>query len=335
MASISDYKLLTIIIPTFNRCEQVKQNLDLTIPQVLEHQDYVRIYISDNASTDGTSEMSREYLEKYPNNIFYFCQPQNITASPNFNHAVHAVNSEYVYILGDDDLLFPNFVQTVLGLIKNNPEIGLFHFNYLLGLNGSINCRLLHTRVDLQQCLKKYEDGKQFILEHLNGPSFISSNLFKRELWVNGVKSIKEDCCGYVWFSILLYGCLDYKCAYYNTPVLLQRFPAKNPYSKNFPLYYIVGLGRLFKYLNACCDGLYDKWIDYSQRNNFRNLLILISRVVYYRKFYKEKQKDVICYLKTPVSRVYFSLCLLPLPKFVMGKVAPFVVRSLKICGFN
>lgn len=332
MASISDYKLLTIVIPTFNRCEQIKENISLTIPQVMEYQDKVRIYVSDNASTDGTSEMIQDYLEKYPENIFYFCQPQNITASPNFNHAVHAVNSEYVYILGDDDLLFPNFIQTVLNLIKQNPEIGLFHFNYLFGYANLNKCKLMHENLYFthSDALKKYQNGHNFIQEHLNGPSFISSNLFKRSLWINGTEYVKEDCSGYVWFSILLYGSLDYPCAYYPFPLLIQRFPIVAAYSKNWPLYYIVGLGNLFEYLDEKCPGIYDEWIDFSQRKHLKELLCIISEIVYNRSFYKKNRSSVKKYVRNNfLVYMYFSACLLPMPQILMGKVAPFFVKLL------
>ena len=103
MENIKDFKLLTIIIPSFNRCNQLIENVNLVMSQVLRHTDQVRLYISDNASTDGTFNEMKKCQDKYPIGFSYYRQPENITASPNFNHAVHAVNSEYVYILGDDD----------------------------------------------------------------------------------------------------------------------------------------------------------------------------------------------------------------------------------------
>jgi len=331
----NDYKFLTVIIPTYNRCDQIIENLELTVPQILAYQDRVRIYISDNASTDGTKERVKPWLEKYPENIAYFCQEKNITASPNFNHAVHSINSDYIFVLGDDDVLFPNFIQTALTLIEKNPEIGLFHFNYLMGLNNLNDCRLLHVDINPNNMLKKYNNGESFILEHFNGPSFISSNLFKRSLWIDGTKSIKDDCPGYVWFSILLYGCLKHPCAYYSVPVLIQRIPQNNPYSKNWPLYYVVGLGNLFKHLDAECPRMYDSWIRESQYEHLRKMLLVLSESCFFRKFYKENRKKMAAHFKRNVVKIYFSLCLLPIPKFFMGKMIPYFVKSLKLLGMK
>ena len=183
--------------------------------------------------------------------------------------------------------------------------------------------------------LKKYNNGESFILEHFNGPSFISSNLFKRSLWIDGTKSIKDDCPGYVWFSILLYGCLKHPCAYYSVPVLIQRIPQNNPYSKNWPLYYVVGLGNLFKHLDAECPRMYDSWIRESQYEHLRKMLLVLSESCFFRKFYKENRKKMAAHFKRNVVKIYFSLCLLPIPKFFMGKMIPYFVKSLKLLGMK
>ena len=159
MSTIQDYKLLTIIIPTYNRCREVKENIEITLPQILEHKDKVRLYISDNASTDDTEKMIEKYTDQYPDLVFYYRQPKNITASPNFNHAVHAVNSDYVHILGDDDLLMPFTISVFLDLIEKNPQIGVFHFNYILGINDLEKCCLLYPQIGTSM-MKYYPSGK-------------------------------------------------------------------------------------------------------------------------------------------------------------------------------
>ena len=78
MSTIQDYKLLTIIIPTYNRCREVKENIEITLPQILEHKDKVRLYVSDNASTDDTEKMIEKYTDQYPDLVFYYRQPKNL-----------------------------------------------------------------------------------------------------------------------------------------------------------------------------------------------------------------------------------------------------------------
>mgnify|MGYP000241246436 FL=1 len=121
--------LLTVVIPTYNRADILSTTLSFVIPQVLEHKDEVHIYISDNASTDNTKENVEKIMKQYPDLITYFCQEKNLTASPNFNDAVHRVNSEYVYLLSDDDIIVPECISFMLKCIKENREVKYFYIN--------------------------------------------------------------------------------------------------------------------------------------------------------------------------------------------------------------
>ena len=121
--------LLTVVVPTYNRAEILRMTLNFLIPQVLDHKDEVHIYISDNASTDNTKEVVDELIKENPGIITYFCQEKNLTASPNFNDAVHRVNTEYVYLLSDDDIVVPECISFMLKCIKENINIKYFYIN--------------------------------------------------------------------------------------------------------------------------------------------------------------------------------------------------------------
>lgn len=323
-------KLLTIIIPTYNRCVQVKENLNLVIPQVLDNKEYVQIFVSDNASTDGTQEMMSEFLDKYGEILSYHRHVENITASPNFNFAVHAVDSEYVYILGDDDLILPHFLSTILALVKKHPSIGLFHFNYLLGIDDLKDCRLLYKHIDVN-ALSLFQTGEDFIKKHLNGPSFISSNLFKRQLWLDGTNYANDECCGYVWLSIMYYGCINYQCAFYNIPMLIQRFPAKSPYSVKWPLYYVKGLGNLFSYLNDQIPGLYKEWICESQEKKKLNFLLLLTLVSRNKTFYRKEYYNLVPFIVSKYARLQLYLFIFIFPKWFTMKIYRNIILGLKL----
>jgi len=54
---------LSIAIPTYNGETTIRVTLDSIVPQL---EDCVEIVISDNASSDETAEIVREYRAKYP-----------------------------------------------------------------------------------------------------------------------------------------------------------------------------------------------------------------------------------------------------------------------------
>lgn len=323
------HKLLTIIIPTFNRKKEVLENLDYLLPIVSRYREKVNIYISDNASTDGTEEALQPFIEANPDLLFYFRQPKNITASPNFNHAVHSVDSEYVYILGDDDLILPEFLSTVFSLMDRYPEVGIFHFNYVVsdGLLG--NCFLHYSTIGIHH-ENYYTSGAEFIRAHFASPSFVSSNLFKRELWIANSSRMKEDCPGYVWFSILMFACLQTSCLYYSVPLLIQRMPATANYSRNWPLYYIKGLGRLFKYLDEDVPGIYEQWRTAQQIKDKRHLWIHMIGVAQHKKYYQGLAGEVVPFLIQKSSRIYYYMLAYCIPAFVAKGVLKKVLLMAK-----
>lgn len=69
--------LVSICIPTFNRCEQLEQTLESIVhqPEILDGR--AEVIISDNASTDNTETVGRKYADKYEN-VSYFRNKENV-----------------------------------------------------------------------------------------------------------------------------------------------------------------------------------------------------------------------------------------------------------------
>lgn len=112
---MSEQKLLSICIPTFNRVEFLRYNLKSITDQfdadpALE--DIVEIVISDNVSADGTKEMIASFVGKYPN-ITYHRNETNIGFDRNLNNAINLAGGKYCFTLGDDDALFPGSLSVL------------------------------------------------------------------------------------------------------------------------------------------------------------------------------------------------------------------------------
>lgn len=122
----SDIKL-TIAIPTYNRCDLLRQTLNSVIEQLVEG---IEIIVSDNASTDGTEEMVKEYCKK--TNIRYFRNSKNLGMDKNFLNCLKNAEGEYIHLLSDDDILLPGAIKKILFLIeREEPDyINLNSFTY-------------------------------------------------------------------------------------------------------------------------------------------------------------------------------------------------------------
>lgn len=118
---------LTIAIPTYNRSESLQAVLDSILSQISDNYK-LEIIISDNASTDNTFEIVKQYQEKYPY-IKYFRNEFNKGIDYNISKAVELSSSDYVMLLSDDDLLLDGGLAYLISLINTNNEVGFFYIN--------------------------------------------------------------------------------------------------------------------------------------------------------------------------------------------------------------
>jgi glycosyltransferase involved in cell wall biosynthesis len=113
---------LTIAIPTFNGSRWIGAAMDSVLNQLNDDsRRKVEIVVSDNASTDQTVSIIREYANQYPDTIAYFQQAENIGVDRNIDALFHLAKGTYVWILGDDDLIEDYAIEKLLDKFKSKP----------------------------------------------------------------------------------------------------------------------------------------------------------------------------------------------------------------------
>lgn len=123
---------LTISIPTWNRLPYLQENVDQLLQEIAKlPQAHIEILVSDNASTDGTQAYC-ESLAKTYSFFSYIRNATNLGANKNFQQAVQEAKGDYVWLLGDDDLI----VENCLGGILN--DIETYHHPEIV-IGGSVN----------------------------------------------------------------------------------------------------------------------------------------------------------------------------------------------------
>ena len=127
--------LLSICIPTYNRAEYLNETLHSIVVQSAFNNSFdVEIVISDNCSSDNTSEISNKYVEKYPNKIRYYRNEKNIFDS-NFEKVLSYGKGDFLKLNNDTLVHKENTLDILLETITNNIESK----NILFFSNGSIN----------------------------------------------------------------------------------------------------------------------------------------------------------------------------------------------------
>ncbi len=110
--------LITTIVPTYRRPKQLKRAIQSVLAQTYPH---FRICIYDNASGDETADVVAALAKEDPR-VLYFCHSENIKAVSNFEYGMLRVKTPFFSILSDDDILLPEFYQTVMNGFDKHPE---------------------------------------------------------------------------------------------------------------------------------------------------------------------------------------------------------------------
>jgi len=107
--------LLGIYIPTRNRSNELRHCIETFIRQISTYG--FPIYVSDNASEDGTEKMVKELKTRY-RNIFYSRNKENIGYASNVKKVIGMGNTEYLFLFSDDDEIREGTIETILKNIK-------------------------------------------------------------------------------------------------------------------------------------------------------------------------------------------------------------------------
>ena len=114
--SVTGQPLVSIGIPVFNGERFINQALDALRAQTYDN---LELVISDNASTDSTGEICREYASK-DRRIKYFRNPVNVGLYENFRRVVTLATGEYFMWAAADDLRPPTAVEHCVQAILRN-----------------------------------------------------------------------------------------------------------------------------------------------------------------------------------------------------------------------
>ena len=117
---------LTVLIPTYNRKSQLKRTLDALYGQ--SDKDF-KIFISDNNSNYS---IENEVLKNYPTD-FLQCitlhkQRANMGADMNIASVLASCDTQWGWLLGDDDAIDECAVENIKKKISENPACSAFWF---------------------------------------------------------------------------------------------------------------------------------------------------------------------------------------------------------------
>ena len=119
---------LSVCISAYNRAEWLGRSLNNITQLHPSPVEGVEFLVCDNASTDSTPDVARPTLLRP--DFRYRRNRVNVGMLGNLREAARAARGDYVWILGDGDILRSGAVERVLEAIEAAPEAALVYLNY-------------------------------------------------------------------------------------------------------------------------------------------------------------------------------------------------------------
>lgn len=110
-------------LPVYNGAEYLRDAIESVLNQT--YRDF-RLLISDNASTDGTEEICKDYARQDPR-IVYHRHARNMGAAPNFNFCVDQASGKYFKWMTHDDICRPTYLERCVETLERDQDIVLCH----------------------------------------------------------------------------------------------------------------------------------------------------------------------------------------------------------------
>ena len=166
-------KLLTYCIPTYNRKQKALLSCERIIKQIEKYNlhDYVDVLVSDNCSPDLTCDFLHKNLTSFPAYLKIIRQESNLGLVGNVNFLFNNSNSEYVWIVGDDDLIEDGAINHLLQEIEKSRR-SFYLLNFKCEVNGEIK-EDYFVKKDFPEDL--YKDGTT------GGFGLISNEVFNKK----------------------------------------------------------------------------------------------------------------------------------------------------------
>jgi glycosyltransferase involved in cell wall biosynthesis len=185
----------------------------------------VEVVISDNASTDNTTAIVKEFQNKFAN-IKYFRNETNLGFDRNILNIIEKSEGEYCLTIGDDDGFFPGSFSYILNKIKTMgaPYYIINSWGYDHELVYPI---LSHPNMQTDKDIL-YESLTEYVRTinkkgDLLGAVCGLSHIFHRDEWMNFENKEQYIGTNVIYFHISLSVFKNSRCAILAEPIIKTR----------------------------------------------------------------------------------------------------------------
>lgn len=207
---------LAIAIPTYNRCEILKENLLYMIDEIKNYN--IPIYISDDSDNDLTKNMITELKKDYEY-IYYFKNESSLGHDRNCLYTLSLPDEDYIWYLGDSMRIENGKIKDILDISSKDC------YDLIL-----VNC--LDRDVNVPS--KQYFSHRTFFLELAWHATLTGATIYHKDS-LNKINFKKYLDTNFVQLGIILERALDIKngILWINKSYISSNKKKKSYWSKN------------------------------------------------------------------------------------------------------
>lgn len=252
--------IVSVCCITYNHAPYIRQCLDGFMMQQTNFA--FEVLIHDDASTDGTTEIIKEYEAKYPDIIKPIYEEENQWVKGRRGSAVFnfpRAKGKYIAMCeGDDYWTDPLKLQKQVDFLESNPQYSMACSDAIIQTTGGeLNWSRYYTNVDIP-----VED----II--INGGLFVqtASYIFRRDLLNNYPNFCKQ--CHVGDYPLIIYAALNGNVRWFAEKQVVYRFSMGNSWTATNSKHDIVKRINGWRSEVDMLDGL-DKYSNYKYQNTF------------------------------------------------------------------
>lgn len=133
---------VSVTLMTYNQKDYIGQCLESLVTQECDFE--FEIIVGDDASSDGTSDIVREYASKYPDIVIPLIHEKNLGPQGNFLSILELTRGKYIAHMDGDDYALPGKLQAQADFMDKTPDCNIcFHRVKALFPDGTIKNDLI------------------------------------------------------------------------------------------------------------------------------------------------------------------------------------------------
>lgn len=291
---------ITIYCLTYNHVDYIRETLEGFLMQNTEYK--YKVFVYDDASTDGTSDILREYRKNYPDIFDIYIAERNTYNNPNRYriflelYREHIIGKYVAWCEGDDCWISPFKLQLQVEYLEKHSECSM-----VAHAAEWLDCRANEVKEYHPYMEDKYLSAEEVILQ-ANGNLPTASLVMRREVLI---RDEKFPACDVGDIPMQLYALYQGKIFYFNKIMSKYRYMHEGSWTGIFDS--DIVMAWIHK-LNMA--DFYEKYDIYSQYK-FHNLIQVKKRKYLYFPIYicGQMKPDELCKLLKQVRNKANDKC--------------------------